>query len=47
LEREVFVEVLFEVGFWGQEVGEVGASEVGSVESPTPLDVASPLDFKA
>ena len=35
-------------GFWGGRLGEVAAvSEVGRMESPTPLDEASPLDFKA
>ena len=30
-------------GFWGGRVGEVAAvSEVGRMESPTPLDEASP-----
>ena len=34
--------------FWGGRFGEVAAvSEVGRMESPTPLDEASPLDFKA
>jgi len=47
LEREVFGEVLFEMGFGGKRWRRWEQFRRLGVESPAPLDVASPLVFKA